>query len=103
MLVGHPLDTVKVKLQTQGTAVSGCSVMYRGTLHCLTETYRRERIRGLYRGLSSPLGCLAFINAIVFGVYGSAIRALGSEHSLGHQFLAGSVRPFSLRDSCSHD
>lgn len=54
--------------------------------------HTRHQVRGLYRGLSSPLASLAFINAIVFGVYGHAIKFLGNnEHSLRDQFLAGSV------------
>lgn len=48
-------------------------------------------MRGLYRGLSSPLASLAFINAIVFGVYGNAIALLGDDHSLKNEFIAGSV------------
>ena len=39
----------------------------------------------------SPLACLAFINAIVFGVYGNTMKRLGNEHSMRDQFLAGSV------------
>jgi solute carrier family 25 carnitine/acylcarnitine transporter 20/29 len=50
-----------------------------------------QQFKGLYRGLSSPLYGLTFINAIVFGVYGNAIRVLGDEHNLKHEFLAGSV------------
>lgn len=56
VLIGHPLDTVKVKLQTQGMIrnIHGSSnaspssppksIVYRGTLHCLMSTYQQEKV-----------------------------------------------------------
>ena len=35
-MVGYPLDTVKVKIQTQEPG----SVKYRGTFHCLAEIFK---------------------------------------------------------------
>ncbi|XP_057715619.1 mitochondrial basic amino acids transporter isoform X2 [Corythoichthys intestinalis] len=43
---------------------------------------------GLYKGLGSPMMGLTFINAIVFGVQGNAMRKLGRDTPL-NQFLAG--------------
>lgn len=45
---------------------------------------------GLYKGIGSPLMGLTFINAIVFGVQGNAMRLLGSDTPL-HQFMAGAA------------
>ena len=45
---------------------------------------------GLYRGLGSPLLGLTFINALVFGVQGNTLRALGRDSPL-NQFLAGAA------------
>ncbi|KAL2098686.1 hypothetical protein ACEWY4_005166 [Coilia grayii] len=45
---------------------------------------------GLYKGIGSPMMGLAFINAIVFGVQGNAMRRLGHDTPL-NQFLAGSA------------
>ena len=49
VLIGHPLDTVKVKLQTQGMTsnshgVSPPRIRYRGTFHCLISTYQNEKV-----------------------------------------------------------
>lgn len=45
---------------------------------------------GLYKGLGSPLMGLTFINALVFGVQGNTLRALGRDSPL-NQFLAGAA------------
>ncbi|KAI1305259.1 Mitochondrial basic amino acids transporter [Halotydeus destructor] len=89
VLVGHPLDTVKVKLQTQGMLSS--NTLYRGTLHCLLVTAKKDGFFGLYKGMSSPLYCLTFINAIVFGVYGNVSRYLGSDRTLGNEMTCGTM------------
>ena len=43
---------------------------------------------GLYKGIGSPMMGLTFINAIVFGVQGNAMRRLAKDTPL-NQFLAG--------------
>lgn len=48
------------------------------------------QVLGLYKGLGSPLMGLTFINALVFGVQGNTLRALGQDTPL-HQFLAGAA------------
>ncbi|XP_028831359.1 mitochondrial basic amino acids transporter isoform X2 [Denticeps clupeoides] len=45
---------------------------------------------GLYKGIGSPMMGLTFINAIVFGVQGNAMRKLGKDTPL-NQFLAGAA------------
>lgn len=45
---------------------------------------------GLYKGIGSPMMGLTFINAIVFGVQGNAMRHLGHDTPL-NQFLAGAA------------
>ncbi|GFS88263.1 hypothetical protein NPIL_702771 [Nephila pilipes] len=87
VLVGHPFDTVKVRLQTQDSS----NKMYRGTFHCLSTIVKQESFQGLFKGMSSPMVGLAAINAIVFGVYGNITRASSSPISLQTQFLAGSA------------
>lgn len=51
----------------------------------------KESIRGLYRGMSSPMAGVAAINATVFGVYGSVQRHSPNPNSYGTHFLAGSA------------
>ncbi|PAV90024.1 hypothetical protein WR25_07647 [Diploscapter pachys] len=89
VLAGHPLDTVKVRLQTQQGNI------YRGTWHCFGSIVKKEGFRGLYKGLSSPLASLSAINAIVFGVHGSACREFDNSDSLKAHFFAGSAAGFT--------
>ncbi|XP_063097489.1 mitochondrial basic amino acids transporter isoform X1 [Cavia porcellus] len=86
VLVGHPFDTVKVRLQVQSEE----KPQYRGTLHCFQSIIRQESVLGLYKGLGPPLMGLTFINALVFGVQGNALRALGRD-SPWNQFVAGAA------------
>ncbi|CAH1102632.1 unnamed protein product [Psylliodes chrysocephalus] len=87
VLVGHPLDTVRVNLQTQ----SMVNPKYTGTLHCLKSLMAKEGIRGVYRGVSSPVAGVAGINAIVFGVYANVERNMGNAQSLSGQVVAAGV------------
>ncbi|KAG7282062.1 hypothetical protein CRUP_023578 [Coryphaenoides rupestris] len=82
VLVGHPFDTVKVRLQVQNVD----KPLYRGTFHCFQSIVRQESILGLYKGIGSPMMGLTFINAIVFG----AMRMLGRDTPT-NQFLAGAA------------
>ena len=79
VLAGYPLDTVKVRIQTSPPGT------YTGTFSCLADCVRcveikrhtsffqrsvcrQEGVRGLYRGMTSPLLGVAGINAVTFGV-----------------------------------
>ncbi|KAI8616325.1 mitochondrial carrier domain-containing protein [Chytriomyces sp. MP71] len=50
LLVGHPFDTVKVRMQTEGGFGR-----FKGPLDCLMSTVRAEGLRALYRGATPPL------------------------------------------------
>ncbi|KAI8915812.1 mitochondrial carrier domain-containing protein, partial [Gorgonomyces haynaldii] len=87
ILAGHPLDTVKVRLQAPGNN-------NRGILQCFVDIVKRERITGLYKGMTSPLVGVAFINSMLFAVYGSALRMVSSDlerPALSSIFYAGSI------------
>ncbi|XP_071386346.1 mitochondrial basic amino acids transporter-like isoform X1 [Centroberyx affinis] len=86
VLVGHPFDTVKVRLQVQNVD----KPLYRGTFHCFQSIVRQESMLGLYKGIGSPMMGLTFINAIVFGVQGNTMRRLGQDTPM-NQFLAGAA------------
>ncbi|XP_077179790.1 mitochondrial basic amino acids transporter isoform X1 [Paroedura picta] len=86
VMVGHPFDTVKVRLQVQNIK----KPLYRGTFHCFQSIIKQESALGLYKGIGSPMMGLTFINALVFGVQGNTIRALRNDTPL-NQFLAGSA------------
>lgn len=69
VFVGHPLDTIKVRLQTM-PIVPGQAPLYRGTWDCLTKTIKHEGIRGLYKGMGAPITGVTPIFAISFLGFG---------------------------------
>ena len=42
VLVGHPLDTIKVRLQTMPAVAPGVQPLYAGTLDCAKKTIKNE-------------------------------------------------------------
>ncbi|XP_056100815.1 mitochondrial carnitine/acylcarnitine carrier protein [Rhinichthys klamathensis goyatoka] len=64
LFAGHPLDTIKVRLQTQG------SVVYRGTYDCLRKTVFKEGVFGLYKGMGAPLAGVTPMMALNFFGFG---------------------------------
>lgn len=87
MLVGHPFDTIKVHMQTQDAK----NPLYRNSFHCMKSLVAKDSIRGLYRGMSSPMLGISAVNAIVFGVYGNVQRMSSNPDSYKSHFLAGSI------------
>ncbi|XP_074237404.1 solute carrier family 25 member 48 isoform X2 [Saimiri boliviensis] len=71
VIVGHPLDTVKTRLQA--------GVGYGNTLSCIRTVYRRESVFGFFKGMSFPLASIAVYNSVVFGVFSNTQRFL-SQH-----------------------
>ncbi|XP_041121060.1 solute carrier family 25 member 48 [Polyodon spathula] len=67
-VVGHPLDTVKTRLQ----AGKG----YKNTFHCILTVYRKENVSGFFKGLSFPLASITLYNSVVFGVYSNMQRLI---------------------------
>ncbi|KAJ3124881.1 hypothetical protein HK098_000819 [Nowakowskiella sp. JEL0407] len=63
--VGHPLDTVKVRLQIEGN-----SGRFASPIDCIIQTVRSEGFFALYKGMSSPLLGIGFVNAVLFSAYG---------------------------------
>lgn len=93
VLAGHPLDTVKVRLQTQ-TQNKEIKEGYRGTIHCFSSIIRHEGVHGLFKGMSSPLASLTVINSIVFGVYGNTAKLFADQESITTHFLSGCTAGF---------
>lgn len=97
MIVGHPLDTIKVHLQSQNSQ----HPKYKNTIDCFRKLVAKDGFRGIYRGMSSPLAGVAAINAIVFGVYGNTQRNLQNPDSLNSHFIAGAAAGFFQSFFCS--
>merc|ERR1712174_191893 len=74
-LIGHPFDTLKVRLQAQSIA----NPVYNGLVDCFKKTVSKEGIKGLYKGMSSPLvGQMAF-RATLFSALAQSKLFLASQ------------------------
>ncbi|KXJ15808.1 mitochondrial carnitine/acylcarnitine carrier protein [Exaiptasia diaphana] len=63
---GHPLDTIKVRLQTMPKPLPGEKPMFTGTFDCALKTIRNEGFLGLYKGMGAPIFGVTPIFAICF-------------------------------------
>jgi len=95
---GYPLDTVKVRIQTQ---TASKNLKYTGTFQCFARIVREEGFRSLYRGMSSPLAGVAAMNALSFGVYGNVIRRMDNPDSVAAITTAGVSAGFVAAFVCS--
>ncbi|XP_005520188.1 PREDICTED: solute carrier family 25 member 47 [Pseudopodoces humilis] len=66
--VGYPLDTVKVRIQTENH--------YRGFWHCVQETYRTEKVRGFYKGVTASVLAVSVVSSVSFGTYKNFLGAI---------------------------
>lgn len=91
VLVGHPFDTVKVRLQT----MSLDKPQYKGTFDCFSKIVRNEGPTGLYKGMGAPITGVAPIFALSFLGYGTGKKMLtrdpeNTKLTPWQYFLAGS-------------
>lgn len=115
-VVGHPFDTIKVRLQT---APPG---MFAGPLDCLWQTFRREGVRGFYKGFTPPLVGWVAMDSVMLGslhiyrglvkrhlfphdhnlpLLGHAIAGLGSGFTVS--FVAAPVEQIKARLQVQYD
>lgn len=59
--VGHPFDTIKVRLQTSE------KTQFRGPVDCVMQTLRKEGVKGLYKGATPPLVGWMAMDSIMLG------------------------------------
>lgn len=81
VLAGHPMDTIKVRLQTMPLPKPGDVALYGGTYDCFKKTIQNEGFRGLYRGMAAPLTGVAPIFAISFFGFGLGKRLIQSDEN----------------------
>ncbi|CAL9044656.1 unnamed protein product [Musa banksii] len=79
LIVGHPFDTIKVKLQSQPAPLPGQPPKYSGAMDAVRQTMAAEGPRGLYKGMGAPLATVAALNAVLFTVRGQMEALLRSE------------------------
>ncbi|KAK0161166.1 hypothetical protein PV327_009668 [Microctonus hyperodae] len=92
VVIGHPLDTIKVRLQTTAVGPNALPI-YNGTWDCAKKTVSKEGVRGLFKGMGAPLTGVAPIFAISFLGFGVGKQLQQSNEneklSAGQLFLAG--------------
>ncbi|KAF8689194.1 hypothetical protein HU200_041980 [Digitaria exilis] len=93
LVVGHPFDTIKVKLQSQPSPPPGQPPRYAGAIDAVRQTLAAEGPRGLYKGMGAPLATVAAFNAVLFTVRGQMEAVLrsdpGAPLSVAQQVVAG--------------
>jgi solute carrier family 25 (mitochondrial carnitine/acylcarnitine transporter), member 20/29 len=75
VLVGHPFDTTKTRLQTSPRGY------YSSSLDCVSKTFKHEGFAGFYKGLMSPLAGQMFFRAASFSTFYSSVTFLSSNAS----------------------
>lgn len=70
VIVGQPMDTVKIRLQLYGADI------YKGPIDCAIKIAREEGYLTFFRGLLSPLLASSGINAILFATFSSSLRLI---------------------------
>lgn len=99
VFAGHPLDTIKVRLQTQTYLPDGRPSLYKGTFDCAKKTVQKEGFRGLYKGMATPLIGVTPMYAICFFSFtmGKKLQSTDEQHvyTLKELFLAGGLAGLS--------
>ena len=85
--VGHPLDTLKVRMQSDPG-------LYGTASRTLSLTLRREGIQGLFRGIAPPLVSIALYQAVCFASFNASLR-LVSPGSVGGESMRPESAPAS--------
>ncbi|KAI3693770.1 hypothetical protein L1987_76722 [Smallanthus sonchifolius] len=100
LVVGHPFDTIKVKLQSQPTPLPGQLPKYSGAMGAVKQTLAAEGASGLYKGMGAPLATVAAFNALLFTVRGQMETFLrsspGAPLTVNQQFIAGAGAGFAV-------
>mmetsp|Transcript_23870 Transcript_23870/g.37573 ORF Transcript_23870/g.37573 Transcript_23870/m.37573 type:complete len:349 (-) Transcript_23870:129-1175(-) len=92
-LIGHPLDLVKVRIQT---ASAGAASSSNSVFGMLSNTLRKEGVRGLYRGVSAPLTAVSPMFAVSFWSYDIGQRMVKSYGQRGLTEEEKSLQSYSL-------
>lgn len=74
VFAGHPLDTIKVRLQTMPKPAPGQTPLYTGTLDCAKKIIVKEGILGLYKGMGAPITGVTPMFAVCFLGFGIGKR-----------------------------
>lgn len=73
--VGHPLDTIKVRVQTMPD-------VYKSGMDCFKKTVASEGAKGLYKGIAAPLAGVTPMYALCFLGYGLGKTQFGVDQTM---------------------
>ncbi|XP_068613442.1 solute carrier family 25 member 47-A-like [Brachionichthys hirsutus] len=73
--VAYPLDTVKVRIQTQKR--------FSGILQCAAATFSKEGVHGFFKGMSIPVTTISFASSVLFGTYRNCLQCLSQARGAG--------------------
>lgn len=95
VLVGHPFDTTKTRMQT---APNG---YYKGVFDCVRQTVKYEGTKGFFSGITSPLLGQMFFRAASFMTFYQTVRTLSTcdghgENNMQTLLLAGGMTGFAI-------
>lgn len=89
-LTGHPLDSMKVRMQNSLSKITFSEV--------IAKTYKNEGLLGFYKGMGPPLVTVPLINSIVFASYEFCKRQLGAvsedDFTFGQSMVSGMFAGF---------
>jgi solute carrier family 25 (mitochondrial carnitine/acylcarnitine transporter), member 20/29 len=86
-MVGHPFDTIKVRLQTSSHA------HFSGPLDCLLQTVRKEGVGAVYKGVTPPLVGWLAMDSVMLGsltLYRRMLKDSVPMNALLHRQIPGS-------------
>jgi len=100
IIVGHPLDTLKVQLQT-----TSCNNTYLSNGNNLSfgNMYKKNTLSSLFRGITAPLASIALVNSLKFYSFGVSTQLWNemkvfnnnrSDDKLLQSFVSGSFSGF---------
>ncbi|KAA0708182.1 Solute carrier family 25 member 47-A [Triplophysa tibetana] len=71
--VGYPLDTVKVRIQTQKH--------FTGIWQCFKTTIKNEGVHGFFKGMALPVTTISMTSSLVFGTYRNCLQCFSQIHA----------------------
>ena len=93
IIVVHPLDTIRVRLQTTSAA------RFTGMTDVVRQTLSREGVLGFYKGMATPLVSQGVQKATMFFAFGGAKRQLGP-YFLSSSAAASGLPPLQFIAVC---
>lgn len=90
LLVVHPIDTIKCRLQTMGPSKPGPAPMFRpppprhiSAIATASSLVRRDGLLALYRGVGAPMFAYGLVNAVAFSTNTTVMRYLRDGEDVG--------------------